>query len=112
MRITQLNSMWGRGACRAFLCINGGNPTSRNPSIDPETKNCPSGEKAAHSAWHFLPNLITGPAVVTYVSASTTRAAVPPDSRSNLCNKEQLGGDISRPQGQPQRWPQLQRRAP
>jgi hypothetical protein len=67
---------------------------SRNPSIDPEMKNCPSGEKAAHSAWHFLPNLITGPAEVTNVSTSATRAAAPPANRSNLGGRAGLWGMI------------------
>lgn len=30
--------------------------TSINPSTEQETRNCPSGENLAHSAWLFVPN--------------------------------------------------------
>ena len=53
-----------------YICIyiGGGGTCELLAGINlPETKNWPSGEKAAHSAWHFLPNLITGPGAVTYL---------------------------------------------
>lgn len=52
--------------------------TSTNPSIVPETRNWPSGEKAAHSACDFFPNLIVCVLLVGYSSFSSGLAAAVP----------------------------------
>lgn len=44
--------------------------TSMKPSTEPVTRNCPSGEKRAHSTCDFCPNLICFDNCVGYFSSS------------------------------------------
>mmetsp|Transcript_46452 Transcript_46452/g.112936 ORF Transcript_46452/g.112936 Transcript_46452/m.112936 type:complete len:276 (-) Transcript_46452:244-1071(-) len=57
--------------------------TSTNPSMLPDTRNCPSGEKAAHSACDFFPNLMVCVLFVGYSSLSSGLAAAVPLNTSN-----------------------------
>mmetsp|Transcript_27629 Transcript_27629/g.57458 ORF Transcript_27629/g.57458 Transcript_27629/m.57458 type:complete len:320 (+) Transcript_27629:872-1831(+) len=60
-----------------------GSHTSMNPSMLPETRYWPSGEKAAHSAWDFLPKRIVCVHLVGNSSVSSGFAAAVPRNTSN-----------------------------
>lgn len=78
--IMKLSCAWYFRSFRIFPVVKF--QTSINPSTEPVTKYCPSGENLAHSTWDFWPNLICLDNWVGYFSSSWSLTAAFPRNKS------------------------------
>eukprot|EP00958_Prasinococcus_capsulatus_P003530 scaffold323_cov414-Prasinococcus_capsulatus_cf.AAC.12 len=62
----------------------GSTASRRGAQRRPPTRNWPSGEKAQHSGWLFLPNLIVCSSCVGNCSSSSRLTGAVPRNKSNL----------------------------